>query len=127
MPIRLFASSSCICLVYVDNTLLFPRSQVEIEDIVQGIKNLGMDLEEEEDEVAGFLGVLILRHPGTNPTLELLQTSLPQRVVDALQICGPSQSITLCGSGIIYQISLRGCISWRMATLPSGYENKCRG
>jgi hypothetical protein len=81
----LFASNSCICLVYVEDTLLFARSQVEIEDSSQGLKNLGIKLEE-EDEVAGFLGVLILRHPGTNPTIELLQTGLPRRVVDALQI-----------------------------------------
>jgi hypothetical protein len=81
----LFASNSCICLVYVEVTLLFAPSQVEIEDGSQGLKNLDINLEE-EDEVAGFLGVLILRHPGTNPTLELLQTGLPQRVVDVLQI-----------------------------------------
>jgi hypothetical protein len=47
--------------------------------------NLGMDLEE-EDSVAGFLGVLIQRHSGTTPTIELLQTGLIQRIVDALQI-----------------------------------------
>jgi hypothetical protein len=81
----LFASNSCICLVYVDDTLLFARSQGEIEAVVQGLKNLGMNLIE-EDDVAGFLGVLFQRHSGTNPTIELLQTGLIQRIVDALQI-----------------------------------------
>jgi hypothetical protein len=81
----LFASNSCICLFYVDDTLLFARSQVGIEAVVQGLKNLGMNLEE-EDDVAGFLGVLVRRHPGTNPTIELLQTGLIQRIVDTLQI-----------------------------------------
>jgi hypothetical protein len=37
---------------------MFARSQSDIEAVVQGFKNLGMDLEE-EDDVAGFLGVLI--------------------------------------------------------------------
>jgi hypothetical protein len=66
----LFASNSCICLFYVDDTRLFARSQVEIEDVVQGLKNLGMNLE--EYDAAGFFGVLIRRHPGTSPTIELL-------------------------------------------------------
>jgi hypothetical protein len=54
----LFVSFTCICLVNVDDTLMFARSQSDIEAVVQGFKNLGMDLEE-EDDVAGFLGVLI--------------------------------------------------------------------
>jgi hypothetical protein len=41
---------------------------------------------EEQVDVAGFLGALFLRHPVANLTIELLQTGLPQRVVDALQI-----------------------------------------
>jgi hypothetical protein len=56
----------------VDDALLFARSRVEFEAVVQGLKNLGMNVEE-EDDVAGFLSVLIQRHPGTNPTTELLQ------------------------------------------------------
>jgi hypothetical protein len=52
-------------------------------DHASGLKQLGMDLEE-EDDVAGFLGVLIQRH--TNGTIELLQTGLIRRIIDALQI-----------------------------------------
>jgi hypothetical protein len=81
----LVVSSTCICFVYVDDTLLFARSQSDIEAVVQGLTNLGMDLKE-EDDVAGFLGVLIRRHSGTNPTIELFQTGLIQRIVDALHI-----------------------------------------
>jgi hypothetical protein len=76
----LFVSEKCICLVYVDDTLMFAQTQSDIESIVKGLKNLGMDLEE-EDSVAGFLG-----HSGNSPTIELLQTGLIQRIVDALQI-----------------------------------------
>jgi hypothetical protein len=81
----LFVSEKCICLVYVDDTSMFAQTQAEIEAIVKGLKNLGMDLEE-EDSVAAFLSVLIQRHSGNSPTIELLQTGLIQRIVDALQI-----------------------------------------
>jgi hypothetical protein len=81
----LFISEKCICLVYVDDTLMFAQTQSDIESIVKGLKNLGMDLEE-EDSVAGFLGVLIQRHSDNSPTIELLQTGLIQRIADALQI-----------------------------------------
>jgi hypothetical protein len=59
-------------LVCFDNTLTFARSQSYIEAVVQGLKNLGMDLE--EDDVAVFLGVLFRKHPGNNSTIELRQT-----------------------------------------------------
>jgi hypothetical protein len=49
----LIVFDNCICLVYVDDTLLFARISADIEAFVSGLKNLGMDLEE-EDDVAGF-------------------------------------------------------------------------
>jgi hypothetical protein len=69
--------------VYLDDTLLFARHQDHIGAVVTGIKQLGMDLEE-EDDVAGFLGLLVQHH--TNGTIELLQTGLIPRIIDALQI-----------------------------------------
>jgi hypothetical protein len=81
----LFVSDTFICLVYVDDTLLFARSQTVIADVVKELKRLGMDLEE-EDDVARFLGVLIQKKPSANTTIELLQTGLIQRIIDALQI-----------------------------------------
>jgi hypothetical protein len=69
----LFVSDKCICLVYVDDTLLFAKDSADIDDVVTGLKNLGMDLEE-EDDVAGCLGVLVKRH--ADATIELLQVGL---------------------------------------------------
>jgi Reverse transcriptase (RNA-dependent DNA polymerase) len=79
----LFVSDKCICLVYVDDTLFFARSQTDIDEIVQGLRNLNMDLEEESD-VAGFLGVLIDRRP--DGSIALLQQGLIARIIDALHI-----------------------------------------
>jgi len=79
----LFVSPKCICLVYVDDTLLYARSQSDIDDVVNGLRNLSMDLEEESD-VAGFLGVLVDRRP--DGSIQLLQKGLIQRILDALQI-----------------------------------------
>jgi Reverse transcriptase (RNA-dependent DNA polymerase) len=79
----LFVSDKCICLVYVDDTLLYARSQSDIDDVVNGLRNLKMDLEEESD-VAGFLGVLVDRRP--DGSIHLLQKGLIQRILDALQI-----------------------------------------
>jgi hypothetical protein len=62
--------------------------------------NLGMDLEE-EDDVARFLGVLIRRHSSTDPTIELLQTGLIQRIVDALQISHPPSKRTPAKLGVL--------------------------
>jgi Reverse transcriptase (RNA-dependent DNA polymerase) len=54
----LFTLDKCICLIYIDDTLLFARSQADIEDVVKGLQNLEMDLEE-QDDAAGFFGVLV--------------------------------------------------------------------
>jgi hypothetical protein len=56
---------------------------------------------EEEDDVAGFLGVLIQRHPGPNPTIELLQTGLIHRIVDALQISHLPSKRTTAKLGVL--------------------------
>lgn len=79
----LFVTDKCICLVYVDDTLLFARSRADIDEVIAGLRKQDLDLEE-EDDVAGFLGVLVNRH--TNGSIELLQEGLIQRVIDALQI-----------------------------------------
>ena len=79
----LYVSDKAIVLVYVDNTLFFACSQKDIDEICQGLKDLGADIEEETD-VAGFLGVLIDRR--SNGTVQLLQTGLIDRVIKALNI-----------------------------------------
>ena len=79
----LFVSDKCICLVYVDDTLLFARTQDDIDEMVKGLRSLHMDLEEESD-VAGFLGVLVEHR--SDGSIALLQKGLIARVIDALNI-----------------------------------------
>jgi hypothetical protein len=79
----LFVFDKCICLVYLVDTLLYAQNSADIDAIVQCLKRLEMDLEE-EDDVAGFLGVLVHRtEDGTN---ELLQIGLIVRTIAALHI-----------------------------------------
>ena len=54
----LFISEKVLCLVYVDDTLLFSPKQEYIDDVISKLKAKDMTLETESD-VAGFLGVNI--------------------------------------------------------------------
>ena len=77
----LFIRRGVVCLVYVDDCLLFGKEQNELDKMVQDLKDAEMDLTV-EDDVAGFLGVLIQRND--DGTVTLLQEGLTQRIIDAL-------------------------------------------
>ena len=79
----LFIKPDVICLIYVDDQLLFGKDQAAIDNVISDLKKEDMPFEE-EDDVAGFLGVHIIRHP--DGTIELTQTGLIQRCIDALKI-----------------------------------------
>ena len=57
-----------ICIVYVDDCLFFSKSQSDIDKSIEAIKNTGMDLNV-EDDVAGFLGILLKRQENGNVLL----------------------------------------------------------
>jgi hypothetical protein len=79
----LFISDKVICLVYVDDTLLFARDMKDIDNVLSKLVNeQGMGLEV-EDSVAGFLGVHIKRDEKTSK-VTLTQPGLIERIVDAL-------------------------------------------
>jgi hypothetical protein len=54
----------------MDDTLLFPQSSADIEAVIAGLKEVGMD-PEEDDDVFGFLGVSAERKD--DDTIKLLQ------------------------------------------------------
>ncbi len=78
----LFISDKVICLVYFDNTLLFAQKQEDIDEVLAKLKKT-MALEEEED-VAGFLGVHIDR--SEEGKIKLTQTGLNNCIITALGI-----------------------------------------
>ena len=73
-----------ICLVYVDDCLFYPPKEEYIDDLLDRLKNeCKLDLNY-EDDVAGFLGVLMKRHD--NGTIEVTQKGLIERVIRALSL-----------------------------------------
>ena len=79
----LFISPKVICLVYVDDTLLYARKKEDIDEILWKLENERHMSLEAEDEVAGFLGVHIKRDTATGE-VTLTQQGLTQRIIDAL-------------------------------------------
>ena len=73
-----------ICLVYVDDTLLYAQCQKDIDDVIHKLTKRPMVLEI-EDAVAGFLGVDIQHDPITKE-VTLTQTSLIDHIIEALGV-----------------------------------------
>jgi hypothetical protein len=56
----LFILDKVICLVYIDDTLLYAPDMKDIDDVIRRLtKEHKMTLEVKDDDVAGFLGVHI--------------------------------------------------------------------
>jgi hypothetical protein len=79
----LFVSDRAICTVYVDDTLFFSPRQEYIDEMIVKLEDSGLSLEA-EDDVAGFLGVLIKRRG--DGTILMTQPGLTERIVKALEI-----------------------------------------
>ena len=54
----LFIGDIVTCIVYVDNLLFWARDKNDIHDLAMNLRELGVDLEQ-EDDAAGFLGVTL--------------------------------------------------------------------
>jgi hypothetical protein len=79
----LFISGTVVCLVYVDDTLLYAEDMEAINVAIKAIEDAEMHLEV-EDDVAGFLGVLIDRKD--NGTIHMTQLGLTGQIIKALNI-----------------------------------------
>jgi hypothetical protein len=79
----LFISDKVICLVNVDDTLLFSPKQEYINEVLEQLKEEDMEVEV-EDDVAGFLGVHIDRR--SDGSIELTQTGLIDQIIKALGV-----------------------------------------
>ena len=80
----LFISKKVICLVYVDDTLMFARDMKDIDEAIEMLHKKGLTLEV-EDDVAGFLGVHVSRD-AKNGRVTLTQKGLIDRIIEALHI-----------------------------------------
>ena len=63
----LFVGEKLICVVYVDDLIFWSKDTVAINDSAMQLRELGVDLEQ-EDDAAGFLGVTL--DVGTRPRNE---------------------------------------------------------
>lgn len=80
-------------MVYVDDTLLYADNPAHIDEAVQALRDRGMVLEE-EDSVAGFLGVHIDRDD--QGRIFMTQKGLIKRIIEALNISHLPPKYTPC-------------------------------
>jgi hypothetical protein len=78
----LFILEKVICIVYVDDTLLFSPKPEFIDEVLTQLKEEELDLEE-EDNVAGFLRVKVERDD-VNGRIQMTQIGLIDQIIDAL-------------------------------------------
>ena len=78
----LFISDKVICIVYVDDTLLFSPRAEYIDEVLSQLREEELDLEE-EDDVAGFLGVKVDRD-SVSGEITMTQVGLIDRIIAAL-------------------------------------------
>lgn len=79
----LFISPDVICLIYVDDALLFYRDPEAVERLKRRMDEEEVAFREEED-VAGFLGVHIERRDDNS--IHLTQRGLAKQIVDAMHL-----------------------------------------
>jgi hypothetical protein len=77
----LFTKHNCVFVVYVDDAILISPQQDIIDNVLQGLANLGLDLER-MGTMSDFLGVKITQLD--DGTLELTQPSLTRRLIEVL-------------------------------------------
>jgi len=87
----LFISDDVILITYVDDILLYSPHPESISSKLEALRGRDLKLEEESD-VAGFLGVLIIRRK--DGTLEMTQTGLIDRIIDATGLKGANPKDT---------------------------------
>jgi len=80
-----FTRGSSIYVLYTDDSILTGPDEAELDQIVQDMKNAGLDLTVEGD-VSDFLGVNIQRHP--DGTVHLTQPHLIDSILEELGLHG---------------------------------------
>eukprot|EP00957_Ditylum_brightwellii_P069314 5262067-Ditylum_brightwellii.AAC.1 len=81
MDTCLFLSKKVICVVYVDDCLIFARDTADIDAAIERLKGNRFKLRV-EDDAACFLGIELDHQE--DGSIELKQTALIQRIVDTI-------------------------------------------
>lgn len=81
----LFISDKVICVLYVDDTLFWSPKSEWIDEVIEKLRNQEKVELEDEESVAGFLGVHIERNEA-DQTIKLSQSGLTKRIIEALNI-----------------------------------------
>ena len=77
----LFIHDNVVCVTYVDDCLFFAKNEADIDKMIDNLKqDSGLSIEY-ENNVAGFLGVLLTKNPGSSITLS--QCGLIDRIIEA--------------------------------------------
>jgi len=79
----LFIHPKMLCLSYVDDCLFIAPDELDIQNMIESLRKDELTIIVESD-VAGYLGVDIHQHD--DGTIELLQTGLIDRILDALHL-----------------------------------------
>ena len=78
----LFYSDEAICLVYVDDTIIFAKDQNKIKSVIDSLKSEFVWTD--EGDVKSFLGVKITHHK--DGTIDFTQPSLIQNLLKLLNL-----------------------------------------
>ena len=78
----LFISDKVIAIGYVDDFCYLAREQKDIDEVIQKLREVGFTLDE-EDDMAGFLGVEIAKDPEAG-TVKFTQRGLTAKIIAAL-------------------------------------------
>jgi len=77
----LFVHKKAICLTYVDDCLWFGIDGNALDKLIQEMKDTGMDLTIESNDVSAFLGIQFTRK---GETIELNQTGLIDKIIETV-------------------------------------------
>ena len=77
----LFLRDGCAIMFWVDDAIIFSKEQSEIDDVLQGLRDEGLELTV-QDDFAGYLGIELVRN--VDGTITMLQTGLINRILNVL-------------------------------------------
>ena len=79
----LFVGEKVICISYVDDLIFWACNEKDIHHTAMKLREVGVDLEQQETDAAGFLGIWMERDPDSG-LLEMKQEGLTLCIIEAM-------------------------------------------